>query len=59
MEADSGGQVMVLIVMFALWGFWEIGLMPLWAAIVSTVIAVCDLVDTAYERGIINGSRKR
>lgn len=49
---------MVLIAMFALWGFWEIGLMPLWVAIVSTVIAVCDLIDTAYERGIINGKRR-
>ena len=49
---------MVMIVMFALWGFWEIGLMPLWAAIVSTVIAACEMIDAAYERGIINGKRR-
>ena len=42
---------MILIVMFELWGFWQIGLMPLWVPIVSTVVAASKLVSDAYEKG--------
>ena len=41
--------MIALFMAFFAWGFWQIGLMPLWVPITTTVLSAVGIVAKCYE----------